>query len=178
MRRQLSISLLVSLGVFGWWLAPVRAIGEVGQEVKYAFLVTIDSGDSRNNVIGTIRGNGSILDLVEGRDQEGSGGDTWFNRYVLKPSLIPGAPEIEAKGYVGINSGVPAVVRNEYSQNTVFWRTVEFRGSVPVVDRAFMQDYLRNMANFDGVTHIWHIVPGVTDLSPGADLRDRFVPIN
>ncbi len=155
---------------------PAHTATEVRQPLKYAFLLTIDSTDSRNNVIGTIRGNGSLLDLIEGRDQESSGGDTWFNRFVLDPSLLPpGTPELNAVAFVGINAGVPAVVRNEYSQNTALWRTVEFRGYTPPATRQFMQDYLRNLAGFEGVTHYWQIVPG-DDL--GGDLLSHFVPIN
>lgn len=167
----------IGLAVMVWVSPFIEKMEAGGQHMKYAFLVTIDSGDSRNNVIGTIRGNGSLLDLVAGRDQETSGGDTWFNRYVLNPALIPaGTPEINVVAYVGINAGVAAVVRNEYSQNTALWRTVEFRGQTPVATRSFMQDYLENLAGFDSVTHVWHIVPG-DDMSPGADLRQRFVPI-
>ena len=150
-----------------------QAVSEA-QFVKYGILLTIDSTDSRNAVVGTIRGNGSLLDLVEGRDPEPTD-PSIFNRYVLKPSLLPaGTPEIPAGAYVGINAGVPAVVRNEYSQNTALWRTVEFRGYTPAVDRAFMQNYLRDMAGFDGVTHIWEIIPGQ---SLGGDLLSHFVPI-
>jgi hypothetical protein len=160
--------------LFGLVLLAVPA-SAVRQPMKYAFLLTIDNTDSRNNVIGTIRGNGSLLDLVEGRDQESSGGDTWFNRYVLKPSLLPaGTPEIAAVAFVGINAGVPAVVRNEYSQNSILWRTVEFRGYTPAVGRQFMQDYLRNLAHQNGATHIWHIIPGD---SLSGDLLSHFTPI-
>jgi hypothetical protein len=155
---------------------PAHTATEVRQQVKYAFLLTIDSTDSRQNVIGTIRGNGSLLDLIEGRDPETAGNETWFNRYVLKPSLLPvGTPEIPTIAFVGINAGVPAVVRNEYSQNTAFWRTVEFRGYTPAATRQFMQDYLKNLAWQDGATHYWHIVPGD---SLSGDLPAHFVPIN
>lgn len=155
-------------GFFGSGVTAAR------QHMKYVFLLTIDSGDSRNNVIGTIRGNGSLLDLIEGRDPETSGSETWFNRYVLKPSLIAGAPEIPTEAWVGINAGVPAVVRNEYSQNTAFWRTVEFRGYSPAATRAFMQASLRRFAAENGATHIWEIVPGE---ALTGDLISHFVPI-
>lgn len=155
---------------------PAHTATEARQQLKYAFLITIDSTDSRNAVIGTIRGNGSLLDLIEGRDQETAGTDTWFNRYVLKPALLPiGTQELPTIAFVGINQGVPAVVRNEYSQNSTFWRTVEFRGYTPAVGRQFMQDYLRIWAAQNSVTHYWQIVPGD---NLGGDLLSHFVPIN
>jgi hypothetical protein len=155
-------------------LLPAQTTVTGQQYMKYAFLLTIDSGDSRNSVIGTIRGNGSVLDLVEGRDQEGTGGDIVFNRYVLKPSLVTGGAEIPAEAWVGINAGVPAVVRNEYSQNSTLWRTVEFRGYTPAVDRTYMQARLRQFAAESGATHIWEIIPGQ---SLAGDLLSHFVPI-
>jgi hypothetical protein len=146
-----------------------------GQPLMYAFLLTIDDGDRRNDVIATIRGAGSLLELVEGRDVEPTD-PTVFNRYVLKPSLLPvGTPETPALAFVGINAGVPAVVRNEYSQNTIFWRTVEFRGYTPTATRQFMQDQLERFASEAGASHIWHIVPGD---SLGGNLLSHFVPVN
>lgn len=143
--------------------------------VKYGFLITIDSTDKRGDVVGTIRGNGSILDLVEGRDPETDGTDTWYNRYVLKPSLLPpGTPEIPCQARVGINAGVPAVVRNEYSQNSTLWYTMQFSGYNPPATRAYMQQRLRQEAGYSGVTHIWEIVPG--DVLTG-DLLSHFVPL-
>lgn len=155
---------------------PAHTATEDRQQMKYAFLITIDSTDSRQNVIGTIRGNGSLLDLIEGRDQETSGSDSWFNRYVLKPSLLPaGTPEIPAIGMVGINRATPAVVRNEFSQNSTFWTgTIDFQ-STPGTTREFMQQRLRQDAGFLGVTHYWQIVPGD---SLSGDLLSHFVPIN
>lgn len=143
--------------------------------MKYGFLLTIDASDNRGDVVKTIRGTGSLLDLIEGRDQEGPVGDTWFNRYVLKPSLLPaGTPELPTIGWVAINKGVPAVVRNEYSQNSTFWKTVERGTSSAPLTRAELQTYLRNLAAQDSVTHYWQIIPG--DALTG-DLLAHFAPM-
>ena len=142
----------------------------------YAMIVTIISADKRGDVVGTIRGAGSILDLVEGRDPEPSD-PTIFNRYVLKPSLLPvGTPEIPCVAFVGINADVPAVVRNEYSQNSALWRTVEFNGYNPPIDRAFMQNYLKNLAVQNSCDHGWQIIPGDT-LTGITNLLTKFVAI-
>ena len=156
--------------------APAHTATTVRQHIMYGFLLTIDTTDSRNDVVQTIRGNGSMLDLIEGRDEETSGGDTWFNRYVLKPSLLPpGTPEINAIGLIGINRATPGVVKNEFSQNTAFWSGGFDFQSTPQTTRAYMQQRLRQLAGELGVTHIWEIVPG-DDLS--GDLLSRFVPIS
>jgi hypothetical protein len=139
----------------------------------YALIITIDNADARNAVIGTIRGSGSVLDLIEGRDQEPGTNPPIYNRYVLKPSLLPnGTPEIPAVGWVGLNTGVPAVVRNEYSQNSAFWRTVEF-GSVSY-DRAQMLIRMRQLAVENGATHAWEIIPGQ---SLTGDLLSKFTAL-
>jgi len=139
--------------------------------LKYVFLVTIDSTDNQGAVIQTIRGSGSLLDLVEGRDPEPSD-PTIFNRYVLKPSLVGGA-EIPCLGWVGINKDVPAVVRNEYSQNATLWRTVEF--GLQNFTRPYMQNYLATLAATQSATHGWHIIPG--DNLTSGDLLSKFVPL-
>lgn len=143
--------------------------------MSYAFLLTIDNGDSRGNVVQTIRGAGSLLDLVEGRDAEVIGSETIYNRYVLKPSLLPGGtPEITCVAWVGINVGVPAVVRNEYSQNTALWRTIEFGGGT--FTRAWMQREINNNAIYSGSTHGWQIIPG--DVLTGGSLLAHFQPLS
>lgn len=124
----------------------------------YCFLVTIDNTDNRGAVVQTIKGSGSLLDLVEGRDPEPSD-PTIFNRYVLKPSLLPaGTSEIPCMAWAGINVGVPAVVRNEYSQNSTLWRTVEFGGGT--FSRAQMQARVLQFAKESGCDRAWVIVPG------------------
>lgn len=139
----------------------------------YCFLITIDNSDNRGQVVQLIRGSGSLLDLVEGRDPEIIDGETTFNRYVLKPSLLPaGTPEITAAAWVGINTGVPAVVRNEYSQNSVLWRTVEFGGGA--FTRAQMQARILQLARENGCSHGWVLVPGD---SLGGDLLSHFVAL-
>lgn len=147
--------------------------------MKMCMLVTIDAADNRANVVKTIKGNNSLLDLIEGRDPETAGTETWFNRYILKPSLLPvGTPEIPVEAGVGINATVPAVVRNEYSQDIVLWWTVEFGGGT--FDRAYMQNYLRNHAKINrGCSHYWQIVPGdtltVSAAGQAGDLLSKFV---
>jgi hypothetical protein len=148
---------------------------------RYAFIVTIDNTDNRADVVKTIKGNNSILDLVEGRDAEVIGTETVFNRYVLKPSLLPaGSAEIDAVAWVGINSGVPAVVRNEYSQNTTLWRTIEF-GTVNTFTRAQMQAILLRNVWDNGIVKYWPIIPGDTLTVPAAgqagDLLSKFVAV-
>lgn len=139
----------------------------------HAFLITVDNNDSRGQVVQLIKGSGSILDKVEGRDQEDIQGEVIFNRWVLKPSLLPGGtPELTARAWMGLNVGVPAVVRNEYSQNTALWRTAEFNGGT--FDRAFMQARIKQWAKEEGITHYWQLIPG--DSLTG-DLLSKFVPI-
>jgi hypothetical protein len=139
----------------------------------HAFLITIDNSDSRGQVVQLIKGSGSVLDKIEGTDQEDIQGEVIFNRYILKPSLLPvGTPEITARGWCGINVGVPAVVRNEFSNNTAFWRSAEFNGGT--FDRTFMQARIRQWAKEEGITHVWVLIPG--DSLTG-DLLSKFVPI-
>lgn len=136
------------------------------------FTITIDSTDTRNDVIRTIRGAGSILDLVEGRDLDANGVP---GRYVLKPSLLPlGTAEIPCKAVVAINQNVPAVVRNEYSNNAALWMTLEFWNTVPTPTRTYMQQRLVQLAGEQGASHYWPIIPG--DALTG-DLLSHFVPI-
>lgn len=148
---------------------------------RACILVTIDDTDSRNNVIRTIRGAGSILDLVEGRDPEPSD-PSIFNRYVLKPSLLPaGHPEITVQGGVMINADVPAVVRNEYSQDTALWWTIAI-GTGQNPTRAEMQQRLRNEAYINRLcTQYWQVVPGDTLTVAAAgqpgDLLSKFQPL-
>jgi hypothetical protein len=144
--------------------------------MKYAFLVTIDEADSRADVIKTIRGANSILDLVEGRDPEPSD-PSIFNRWVLKPSLLPaGTPEIPACGWVALNTNTPAVVRNEYSQNSTFWRTY-----TSTFDRGTMQARIRQFSMESGATDGWVIIPGdslnVAAAGQAGDLLSKFRPI-
>lgn len=139
----------------------------------HAFLITIDDADNRGQVVQLIKGSGSILDLVEGTDAEVVGSETIYNRYILKPSLLPvGTPQITARGWCGINVGVPAVVRNEYSQNSALWRTAEFNGGT--FTRAFMQARIRQWAAEEGITYVWVLIPG--DSLVG-DLLSKFVAI-
>ncbi len=160
-----------------------RAVGQIQglHDVnRYCFLLTIDSSDSRANVIKTIRGNGSLLDLIQGVDPEPSD-PSIFNRYILKPSLLPvGTPELAVQGGVGINSSVPAVVRNEYSQDTALWWTLEFFGITPTLTRAQMQTRMINEAYINRLcTHYWQIVPGdsltVSAAGQAGDLLSKFV---
>jgi hypothetical protein len=138
----------------------------------HAIIVTVDNTDSRGQVVQLIKGAGSILDFFEGRDPEPSD-PTVFNRWVLKPSLLPnGTPEITGRAWMGLNTGVPAVVRNEYSQNTTLWRTIDFNGGA--FTRDFMLFRLKQEAGFEGVTHFWHVIPGQ---SLAGDLLSKFVPI-
>lgn len=123
---------------------------------KYAFLVTIDNTDNRAAVVKLIKGANSLLDLVEGRDPEPTD-PTVFNRYVLKPSLV-GGQELPCEAWIGINTGVPAVVRNEFSQDTALWRSVEF-GNI-VIDRAGMQARILQLALQNGCTFGWTLIPG------------------
>ncbi len=146
---------------------------------KYCFLITIDNSDNRGQVVQTINGSGSILDLVEGRDPEPSD-PTIFNRYVLKSSLLPaGTADIPTVAWVGINTGVPAVVRNVYSQNTTLWRTIEFGGGT--FSRAYMQNYLLNYTPTQGCQYGWVIVPGdaltVAAAGQPGDLLSKFVQL-
>lgn len=129
----------------------------------YGFLVTVNDTDSRNNVIRTIRGTNSILDLIEGRDQETAGQESWFNRFVLKPSLLPvGTPEISIIAGMGIGATVPAVVRNEINDNRVFWWTLEFAASLSLT-RQQMQLRMTTEARISrAITHAWTIIPGDT----------------
>lgn len=143
------------------------------------FLITIDDTDSRNAVIGTIRGTGSVFDLIEGRDAEPGVNPPLFNRYVLKPSLLPvGTPEVTVHAGVMLNSDVPAVVRNEYSQDTVLWWTIDLGVGINPT-RAEMQQRLRNEAHTNrGCTHYWEIIPGqslsVAAAGQPGDLLSKF----
>lgn len=147
--------------------------------MRACFLITIDDTDSRNAVIGTIRGSGSVLDLIEGRDPEPGVNPPLYNRYVLKPSLLPaGTPEIEVHGGVMIGATVPAVVRNEYSQDTVLWWTIEIGAGIPLT-RAEMQARMRQEAFVERhCTHYWQIIPGqslsVAAAGQPGDLLSKF----
>lgn len=141
----------------------------------YAFLITVDNTDSRGNVVQLIKGSGSILDLVDGADPEVVGNETIFNSYRLKQSLLPaGTPPIKARAWMGINTGVPAVVRNEYSQNVALWRTYEFNNNGASTTRAFLQARILQLAREEGCTHYWQLIPGQ---SLAGDLLSKFVPI-
>lgn len=136
-------------------------------------MITIDNADARGQVVQLIKGAGSVLDLVEGVDAEVIGSETIFNRWRLKQSLLPaGTPEITARAWMGLNVGVPAVVRNEYSQNSTLWRTAEFNGGT--FDRAYMQARIKQYAREEGITHYWQITPGQ---SLTGDLLSKFVAI-
>lgn len=143
-------------------------------------LITIDETDSRNAVIGTIRGSGSVFDLIEGRDPEPGVNPPLYNRYILKPSLLPaGTPEIHVHGGVMLNSDVPAVVRNEYSQDTTLWWTLELGTGINPT-RAEMQARLRFEAQVNRLcTHYWEIVPGqslaVAAAGQPGDLLSKFI---
>lgn len=130
---------------------------------RYCFLITIDDTDSRNNVVGTIRGAGSVFSLIVGRNQEPGSNPPIYNKYILDPTLLPvGTPELEVQGGVMINSDVPAVVRNEYSQDTVLWWTIELGVGINPT-RAEMQARLRDEARRNRLcTHYWEIIPGAS----------------
>lgn len=141
----------------------------------YAFLITVDSTDARNQVVQLIKGNNSILDLVEGAGayQAGDPPETIYEYFILKPSLLPaGTPQIKARAWMALNAGVPAVVKNEYSQNSALWRTIDFNGIA--VTRDFMNLRIRQEAGFEGCTHVWVLRPGD---SLAGDLLSKFVPI-
>lgn len=144
------------------------------------FLITINDTDSRQAVVGTIRGTGSVFDLIEGRDAEPGVNPPLFNRYVLKPSLLPaGTPEITVHAGVMIGATVPAVVRNEYSQDTVLWWTIEIGAGITLT-RAEMQARMRSEAFTNrGCTHYWEIIPGqslaVAAAGQSGDLLSKFI---
>lgn len=150
--------------------------------MKCCFLITMDDTDSRNNVISVIRGAGSVFDHVEGRDAEPGVNPTLYNRYVLKPSLLPvGTPELSIEGGVMINADVPAVVRNEFSQDTTLWWSLQI-GAGQNPTRAEMQGRLKLQAYVNhNCTHYWMITPGdslvVAAAGQPGDLLSKFLPL-
>jgi hypothetical protein len=150
--------------------------------MKACVLITIDDTDARNAVIGTIRGTGSVYDVIEGIDPEPGVNPPLYNRWRLKQSLLPvGTPQILVEGGVMLNSDVPAVVRNEYSQDTTLWWTVEI-GTGQNPTRAEMQQRLRQEAYINrNCTHYWQIVPGdsfsVAAAGQPGDLLSKFLPL-
>lgn len=148
---------------------------------RYCFLATIDDVDKRGDVVGMVRGNGSIGDLIEGRDPETAGNETWFNRYVLKPSLLPaGSPEVRAFGGMGINTNVPNIIRREIDDLRLFWWSIE-PGTNPLYTRAQLQVVMISNARNNNCTHYWQIVPGdvltVAAAGQAGDLVSKFLPI-
>lgn len=163
--------------------APARPQAVLEGPVKYVLIITITSADKRGDVVGTIRGTGSVFDLVEGRDPEPSD-PSIFNLYVLKPSLLPpgtllqnpdGTWRNQVQGWVAINTDVPAVVRNEYSQDVTLWRTTTFGSDVSNLTRTQMLNIIKIQAATQGFTHYWHITPG--DVLTSGDLLSKFSPL-
>jgi hypothetical protein len=144
---------------------------------KHAFLITIDNSDNRGAVVSLIRGAGSVFDLIEERDVTVIGGENVVGRYVLKPSLCPlNDPEYDMQAWVGINAGVPAVVRNEYSQNTILWRTIEFGNVTLTRAQMIAQTKLQMIAL--GLQFAWELKPGDSLTIVGRTLLDKFVALS
>lgn len=145
---------------------------------RYCFLATIDDVDKRGDVVGMVRGNGSIGDLIVGRDPEPSD-PSIFNRYVLKPSLLPaGSPEVQAFGGMGINTAVPTIIRREIDDLRFFWWSIE-PGTNPLYTRPQLQALMLSEARISrGCTHYWQIVPGdlltVAAAGQAGDLLSKF----
>jgi hypothetical protein len=163
-------------------VAAVEGVQTLIATDKACLLITMDDTDSRNAVVGTIRGNGSVYDVIEGRDEVPGQNPPLYNRYVLKPSLLPvGHPEIRVEGGVMVNADVPAVVKNEYSQDTTLWWSILIGGGQNPT-RAEMQARLRAEAYVNrNCTHYWQIVPGdsltVAAAGQPGDLVSKFLPL-
>lgn len=129
---------------------------------KYAFLIAIDDTDIAGPIVQLIKGVGSVLDLIEGRDQETAGNESWFNRYVLKPSLLPvGTPEIRCMCRIAWNTNVPKVLQNQIDSSPGFWAFLEMGASGGPYTRARMFEILRGISeSTDVCSHHWDIAPG------------------
>jgi hypothetical protein len=147
-------------------LASINTLAQEIASVRYAFLVSISNGDTRNQVRQLATDIGT---KIAGRDLAVANDATSFQRFILLGTL----PEVPVLVVVGVASDVTAPVRSELTNLPpvgvqMFWY------SQPLT-REQLDAKLLNEARINiAVDHYWPLHPGD---SLGGFLPANFLPV-